>query len=116
MKQQIADIKLEKAGMKEKINMLTFGLKRFVSCDDDIGFTGFPSYSGLTSFYEFLVPSDTRLNYWGSDNKGIVSQLMSVVVPVMCCNQLTKCFWYRLKYNILEKDLGDRFSIDSSII
>ena len=50
-----ADMKLEKADMKLEINMLTFGLQRFAGSDDVIGFyTGFLSYSTLTSFCEFL--------------------------------------------------------------
>ena len=49
--------------------MLTFGLQCFYGSDDDIGFhTSFPSYSTLTSFYEFLLPSATQFNYWGSGN------------------------------------------------
>ena len=70
LKQEIADMKLEKADMKLEINMLTFGLQRFAGSDDGIRFyTGFPSYSTITSFYEFLLPSATQLNYWGSDIK-----------------------------------------------
>ena len=38
MKQEIADMKLEKAGMKLEINTLTFGLQGFAGSDDDIGF------------------------------------------------------------------------------
>ena len=35
--------------------MLTFGLQHFAGSDDDMEFcTGFPSYSTLTSFNEFL--------------------------------------------------------------
>ena len=42
--------------------MLTFGFQYFSGNDDDIGFyTGFPSYSTLTSFYKFLLPSATEL-------------------------------------------------------
>ena len=69
MKQEIADMMLEKVGMKFEINTLTFGLQRFSCSDDDNGFyTGFPSYSTQTSFYEFLLPSATQFNYWVSDN------------------------------------------------
>ena len=47
--------------------MLTFGLQNFSGSNDDNQFyTGFPSYSTLTSFNEFLVPSAIQLNYWGS--------------------------------------------------
>ena len=61
MKQEMADMKLEKAGMKLEINTLTFGHQCIVGIDDDIGFyTGFPSYSTLTSFYEFLLSSATQ--------------------------------------------------------
>ena len=41
----------------------------FASSDNDIRFhTGFLSSTTLTSFYEFLLPSATQLNSWGSDN------------------------------------------------
>ena len=55
MKQEIADMKQEQAGMKLDINTLTFGLQHFAGSDDDMGFyAGFPCYSTLTSFIEFL--------------------------------------------------------------
>ena len=43
---------------------------------------------------------------------------MSSMVPVISCNQLNEMFLvlYRLRGNVLEKYLGDRYSIDSSII
>ena len=64
MKQETADMKLEKAAMKLQINTLTFGLQCFTCCNDDIQFyTVFSSYFTLTSFYEFLLPSATLLNY-----------------------------------------------------
>ena len=69
MRQWLADMKLVKGGMKLEINTLKFGLQSFAGDDDDVRFyTGFPSYSTLTNFYEFLPPSATQLNYWGSDN------------------------------------------------
>ena len=61
MKQEIANMKQEIADMKQEINPLTFGLQRFAGSDDNIGFyTGLPSYSTLTSFYEFLLPCATQ--------------------------------------------------------
>ena len=60
MKQEMADMKQEIADMKLEINTLTFGLQHFAGSDDNIGFyTGFPNYSTLISFYEFLLPSAT---------------------------------------------------------
>ena len=58
--------------MKLEINTLTFGLLHFAGIDDDIGFyTGFPSYSNLTSFYEFLLISDTLLNSDNTENHSL---------------------------------------------
>ena len=51
----------------EQLAVEKFGLQRFAGSDSDIQFyTGFPDYNTLTSFYEFLEPAVTQLNYWGS--------------------------------------------------
>ena len=50
MKLENASIKQEIADMKQEINMLTFGLQHFAGCNDIRFYTGFPSYSTLTSF------------------------------------------------------------------
>ena len=49
--------KLEGVHMKREINTLKFGLKRFAGRNDIRFYTGFPSYSALTSFYDFFLPS-----------------------------------------------------------
>ena len=57
--------------------MLTFGLQHFAGSDDDIGFyTGFPSYSTLTSFYEFLLPSCHSIELLGLRILRIIPQLI----------------------------------------
>ena len=54
-KQEIADMKLEKNGMK-LVKNTTFGLQQFAGNDDDIRFTLFFSiYSTLTSRYESSI-------------------------------------------------------------
>ena len=60
LKQEIADMKLE-------IHLLTFGHQHFSGSDDDIQFYT-TLYRFSKSFYEFLLPSATQLNYWGSVN------------------------------------------------
>ena len=94
--------------MKLEINMLTFGLQRFAGSDDDMGFyTGFPSYSALTSFYEFLLPSATRLNYLGSDNTENRPSADVKHGPSRKLQPIDELFLVHshLRYNVLEKDL-----------
>ncbi len=69
MKEEIADMKLEKAGMKSEINTLTFSLLHFAGSHDEIQFyTAFPSNSTPTSRYEFPLIFATQLNYRDSGN------------------------------------------------
>ena len=65
----VSKLDSEKASLKLKLDELKFGLQRFAGSDEDIRFyTGFPNYSTLITFYEFLLPAANLLNYWGSDN------------------------------------------------
>ena len=127
MKQEVADMKLENARMKQEvadmkleINMLTFGRQRFASSDDDIRFyNGFPSNSSLTSFYECLLLSTFCHS---------IEQIILRLVPPLSIDvgrglsrklQLIDGMFlalYRLRCNVLEEDLGDQFSLDSSTI
>ena len=66
LQQEIADLKIK----VETLTAEKFCLQRFAGSDNDIRFyTGFSSYAILCSFYEFLGPAVTQLNYWGSDFK-----------------------------------------------
>ena len=53
--------------LKSKLEALTaekVGLNRFAGSDNDIKFyTGFPSHSSFCTFYTFLVPAVSQLNY-----------------------------------------------------
>ena len=85
VKQEIADINLEKAGMKLEINMFNvwssiFFLAVMMTFDSTLVFQVTP-----TSFYEFVLPSGTQLNYWGSDNTGNCPSMMYSVIPVISC-------------------------------
>lgn len=100
----------------QKLDNLKFGLQRFAGSDDDIRFyTGFPNYTTLVSFYEFLLPAAKELNYWGSDNKenrGIEDKHgpSRKLLPI---DELFMLL-YRLRCDALEKDIADRFEISSS--
>ena len=102
-----------------KMEVEKFGLTHFAGSDADIKFyTGFPNYSTLTSFYEFLQPAVTQLNYWGSnyiedrpfgiEKRGPSRKLKPIdeLFLVLC----------RMRCNVLEKDLGNRFGLDCSTI
>ncbi len=72
----------------------------------------------LTSYYEFLLPSATRLNYWGTHNTE--NHLLTDVScgPSRKLQTIDEIFLVlnRLRCNVLEKDFSDRFSIDFSTI
>ena len=98
--------KQEKAGMRLEINTLTLDLQCFAISDDDIQFyTGFPSYSTLTSLYEFLLPSATQLNYWGTDNTENHLSTDVKCGPSRKLHPIDEMFLvlYHLKCNVLEK-------------
>jgi len=96
-----------------------FCLNRFAGSDDDIKFyTGFPSYSVFCTFYAFLGPAVSQLNYWGSDFKyncpsgsdkrGLTRKLQPIDELFLVLN--------RLRCNPSEKDIGDRFGLHPSSI
>ena len=112
--------------MQQKIDLLTkeleqirvekFGLQRFSGSDSDIRFyTGFSDYYTLTSFYEFLGPAVTQLNYWGSD---FSENRLPGTEKRGHSRKLNELFLvlYRLRCNVLEKDLGDRFGLHPSSV
>ena len=64
----VGRIDCERALLNQEVDKLKFGLQRFAGSDNDIRFyTGFPNYNTFISFYKFLLPAATQLNYWGSD-------------------------------------------------
>ena len=119
----------ERIRMQQKIDILTkeleqiqvekFGLQRFSDSDSDIRFyTGFPDYNTLTSFYEFLGPAVTQLNYWGSDfseNRLSETEKRGHSRKLKPIDELFLVL-YRLRCNVLEKDLGDRFGLHPSSV
>ena len=62
--QVISKLDSEKASLTLKLDELKFSLQQFAGSDEDIRFyTGFPNYSTLIIFYEFLLPAASQLNY-----------------------------------------------------
>ena len=99
--------------------MLTFSFQRFAGSDDDTGsYTSLSSYSTPTTFYEVLLPSATQLNYWGSDNTENRTSTDVKRDPSHKLQSIDEMFLVlcHLRYNTLEQDLGDGYSIDSCTI
>lgn len=103
----------------EQLAVEKFGLQRFAGSDSDIRFyTGFPDYNTLTSFYEFLGPAVTQLNYWGSGFSEERPLGIEKRGPSRKLKPIDELFLvlYRLRCNVLEKDLGDRFGLHPSSV
>ena len=108
--QLVSHVDSDRVSLKQEQDNLKFGLQRFAGSDEDIRFyTGFPNYKTLTSFYEFLLPAATQLNYWGSGNADNGSENMKCG-PSRKLQPIDELFMtlYRLCCNVLEKDIGDR--------
>ena len=62
-------------------------------------------YTTPTSFYEFLPPSATQLNYWGSDNTENRNTTDVKCGPSCKLQTINKIFLvlYHLRSNVLEK-------------
>ena len=72
----------------------------------------------MTSFYEFLGPAVTQLNYWGSDfseNRLSGTEKRGHSRKLKPIDELFLVL-YRLRCNVLEKDLGDRFGLHPSSV
>ncbi len=114
---EIEKLKNEKKSLLLEIETLKFGLKRFAGSDDDIRFyTAFLNYSTLLSFYEFLLPAASKLNYWGSENSENRTEMKHG--PQRKIQPIDELFMvlYRLRCDILEKDIADRFQVSSSTV
>ena len=115
LQQEIAELKIK----VEALSAEKFCLQRFAGNDDDIRFyTGFPSYATFCSFYEFLGPAVTQLNYWGSDYQSDRPPGADKRGPSRKVQPIDELFivLYRLRCNPLEKDIGDRFNLHPSTI
>lgn len=103
----------------EWLQVEKFGLQRFAGSDSDIwSYTGFPDYNTLTSFYEFLGPAVTQLNYWGFDSSEKRPPEIEKQGPSRKLKPINELFLvlYRLHCNVLEKDLGDWFGLHPSSV
>ena len=103
----------------EQLQVEKFGLQRFVGSDSDIRFyIGFPDYNTLTSFYEFLGPAVTQLNYWDSGFSEEHPLEIEKQGPSRKLKPIDELFLvlYWLRCNVLEKDLGDRFGLHPSSV
>ena len=109
--------KMELNNLNIKLEKHKFCLQRFAGSDEDIRFyTGFPNYSTLTSFYEFLLPAAAQLNYWGSDNSD--NRTEEKHGPHRRVQPIDELFMvlYRLRCDALEKDMADRFGVSVSSV
>ena len=81
-------------------------------------YTGFSSYTILCSFYEFLGPAVTQLNYWGSDFKSDRPVGTDKCGPSQEVQPIDELFivLYRLRCNPLEKAIGNRFNLHPSTV
>ncbi len=105
--------KIEMNNLRMEVKKHKFGLERFSGSDDDIRFyTGFPNYSTFKSFYDFLLPAATQLNYWGSMYSDSRDE------PKRGPQRKIQLFMvlYRLRCDALEKDIADRFGVSVSTV
>jgi len=108
--------------LKSKLEALTaenFCLNCFAGSDGNIKFyNGFPSYSIFCTFYVFLGPAVSQLNYCGADFKDDHPSGRDKRGPTRKLQPIDELFLvlYRLRCNPLEKDIGDRFGLHPSSI
>ena len=113
--QVVSKLDSEKALLSE-VQKLKFCLQRFAGSDADIRFyTGFPNYKTLISFYNFLLPAATQLNYWGSENAENRDAKRGPQRQVQPIDELFMLL-YRLRCDPLEKDIADRFGISQTTV
>ncbi len=109
--------KTEMNNLRIEVEKHKFGLERFAASDDDIHFyTGFPNYNTFKSFYDFLLPAATQLNYWGStysDSRD--EQKRGFQRKIQPIDELFIVL-YRLRCDALEKDIADIFGVSVSTV
>ena len=67
------------------------------------------------SFYKFLLPAATQLNYWGSSNAENREAKHGPQRKVQPIDELFMLL-YRLRCDPLEKDIADRFGISQTTV
>lgn len=111
---------------KHKALLLTrskekFTILRFSSSNEDIRFyTGFPTYTALCAFFQFLQPECNFLYYVGSDNKsyGVPYELLTKRGPSRSLSPLEELFLtlVRLRKGLPEKVIGDLYNLSEGHI
>ena len=115
-RQVVSKLDSEKTLLSIEVQKLKFCLQRFAGSDADIRFyTGFPNYKTLISFYNFLLPAATQLNYWGSENAENRDAKRGPQRQVQPIDELFMLL-YRLRCDPLEKDIADRFGISQTTV
>ena len=90
-----------------------FCLERFANDDDSICFyTGFQSYKHFMLFYNLIKPSAETMKYYyatGSRESRPDSRCMATIDELFM-------FLVRIKLNLLEQDIADRFQVNIATI
>ena len=102
--------------LEERREVEKFGVRRFMASDSDIRFyTGLPDYATFIALYNFAKPKlGFSLNYYNDYTNASKdpSYIVSLGRTRNLC-ELDELFLTltRLRLDLLEKDLGDRFKI-----
>ncbi len=107
--------KMEIENLKMRLESHTFCLRRFAGSDEDIRFyTGFPNYKTFMTFYDFLLPAASQLNYWGSNySENRADEKHGPQRKMQPIDELFMVL-YRMRCDALEKDIADRFGVSVS--
>ena len=132
---EIELLKVELANFKEKIIEVEKEREILLACqfsldkikDDDsaiIFYTGFPNYAALISFYNYIEPKLTKMQYWKGEKLLKESQPYQMEDnrkkpgPTRKLSYLDEFLLVlmRLKAGLFVQDLADRFGISTSLV
>ncbi|XP_028394401.1 uncharacterized protein LOC114518578 [Dendronephthya gigantea] len=106
--------------LEKQRDIQRFGVKRFMLSDSDMRFyTGLPDYRTFLALYNFLKPQPGfQLNYYNNYTNKTASEHQVVRGRPRSLNSIDELFLtlIRLRLNLFEKDLGDRFNISQSTV
>ena len=112
---KIQRLEEEVEGYKQKLRLERFGLNRFSYDDEKINFyTGFPTYKSFLKFSEAMEPTASNMQsayYQPSETLSLKGR----PITMMLVDELfmTLC---RIRLNLLEEDLSDRFLVSLSTV
>ena len=92
-------------------------LKRYSNIPDRIRFhTGFPSYTLLISFFQFILPHAVKMVSWNQVHRNNSGEAAAMRTGFQCMIDQYFLFLNKIKFGSFDTDLADKFGVSASTV